>query len=284
MLAGRKMLGRSMDARKRSGTDEVRNGSEFEGGRDHSGIDEGKIDGRDVEEEEEVENFREGPISEDLKGTKGTLDRIEFRANSEEQRFLKSENAIRGGIGFRQIGGDEQGGVIEFSEEGRRSGIEFRAKRRNGEDDIEWSGMEDDDREWMSKVSVEGVPGTSARVLPEGDHGVRGGLPPYVAEPREENQGARERVLSECEAREGTCPRLGQVNEGCIPECRVEREFPAKGCKQVGQPGSGHQVTEGCALACMFEREFLAKGCEQVTRPGSDQDQTVRERTGKDTA
>jgi hypothetical protein len=52
----------------------------------------------------------------------------------------------------------------------------------------------DDDRseeeeELFSKSSIVGVLGPPVQVLPEGDHGARGGLPPYVAEPKEEDQG-----------------------------------------------------------------------------------------------
>jgi hypothetical protein len=62
----------------------------------------------------------------------------------------------------------------------------------------------------FSRVSVAGVPGTTERVLAVGDGGVREDRPAYASEPREEDQGKRERVLSEiCEALEGIRECIG---------------------------------------------------------------------------
>jgi hypothetical protein len=48
----------------------------------------------------------------------------------------------------------------------------------------------------QSKPLLSGAQRPPALVLPEGDHGARGGWPPYVAEPREENRGISGSIVS----------------------------------------------------------------------------------------
>jgi hypothetical protein len=92
----------------------------------------------------------------------------------------------------------------------------------------------------ISKGSVVGASRPPVLVLPEGDHGARGGWPPYVAEPREENQGVPGSIVSYEEQRERDQQRALKSQGPCSQYPRRAKQ-PCRRYSRLPLPAAKNQ-------------------------------------------